>query len=150
MAFREVAVTEIREALRAWLDGAGLRTVAERAGVDRKTAQRYMEAAVSAGLSRDGGESQLTDELLGVVAGVFRPVRPGGHGSAWDALEECRGTGSHPRAARHLPGPHLAQATIHPAMQWPATGTHTRRTPRRGSRQAQRRVTNTLKCSRSE
>jgi len=61
MAFREVAVTEIREALRAWLDGAGLRTVAERAGVDRKTARRYVEAAVSAGLSRDGGRaSSLT------------------------------------------------------------------------------------------
>ena len=89
MAFREVAVTEIREALRAWLGGAGLRKVAERAGVDRKTARRYVEAAVSAGLDRDGGDAQLTDELLGVVAGVVRPVRPGGHGSAWDALEAC-------------------------------------------------------------
>jgi transposase len=89
MVFREVAVTEIREALRAWLSGAGLRTVAERAGVDRKTARRYVEAAVSAGLARDGGEGQLSDELLGVVAGVVRPVRPGGHGSAWDALEAC-------------------------------------------------------------
>ena len=91
MAFREVAVTEIREALRAWLAGAGLRTVAERAGVDRKTARRYVEAAVSAGLARGGGEDQLTDELLGQVAGVVRPVRPGGHGSAWDALEACHG-----------------------------------------------------------
>jgi transposase len=87
MAFREVAVAEIREALRAWLEGAGLRRVAERAGVDRKTARRYVEAAVSAGLARDGGEGQLSDELLGVVAGVVRPVRAGGHGSAWDALE---------------------------------------------------------------
>ena len=41
MAFREVAVTEIREVLRAWLSGAGLRKVAEQAGVDRKTARRY-------------------------------------------------------------------------------------------------------------
>ena len=89
MAFREVAVTEIREALRAWLGGAGLRKVAERAGVDRKTARRYVEAAVSAGLDRDGGDAQLTDELLDVVAGVVRPVRPGGHGSARDALEAC-------------------------------------------------------------
>jgi len=72
MAFREVAVIEIREALRAWLSGAGLRTVAERAGVDRKTARRYVEAAVGAGLVRDGGDGQLSDELLGVVAGVVR------------------------------------------------------------------------------
>ena len=42
MAFREVAVTEIREVLRAWLAGAGLRRVAEQAGVDRKTARRYV------------------------------------------------------------------------------------------------------------
>ena len=64
MAFREVAVIEIREVLRCWLGGQGLRTAGERAGVDRKTARRYVEAAVAAGLVRDGGECQLTDELL--------------------------------------------------------------------------------------
>ena len=35
--FREVSVVEIREVLRAWLAGHGLRTVATQAGVDRKT-----------------------------------------------------------------------------------------------------------------
>lgn len=40
MGFREVSVIEVKEVLRGWLDGAGLRTVAERAGVDRKTARR--------------------------------------------------------------------------------------------------------------
>ncbi len=38
MAFREVDVVEIREVLRGWLDGGGLRTIAERAGVDSRTA----------------------------------------------------------------------------------------------------------------
>jgi hypothetical protein len=90
MAFREVAVTEIREVLRAWLSGAGLRQVAARAGVDRKTARRYVAAAVEAGLARDGGLGQLSDELVGQVAEVVRPVRPGGHGLAWDQLEACR------------------------------------------------------------
>jgi len=90
MAFREVAVTEIREVLRAWLSGAGLRRVAERAGVDRKTARRYVSAAVEAGLARDGGLGQLTDELVGQVAQVVRPVRPGGHGQAWDQLGACQ------------------------------------------------------------
>ena len=42
MAFREVRVIEVREVLQAWLSGAGLRTAAERAGVDRKTARRYV------------------------------------------------------------------------------------------------------------
>jgi transposase len=87
MAFREVAVTEIREVLRAWLAGAGLRKVAAQAGVDRKTARRYVDAAAAAGLVRDGGLAQLTDELVGQVAQVVRPVRPGGHGQAWEQLE---------------------------------------------------------------
>src|SRR5215469_3339524 len=87
LAFREVAVTEIREVLRAWLAGAGLRRVAEQAGVDRKTARRYVGAAVAAGLDRDGGTGQLTDELVGQVAQVVRPARPGGHGLAWGQLE---------------------------------------------------------------
>ena len=81
---------EIREVLRAWLSGAGLRRVAEQAGVDRKTARRYVAAAVEAGLARDGGLGQLTDELVGQVAQVVRPVRPGGHGQAWDQLGACQ------------------------------------------------------------
>src|SRR5262252_4341456 len=85
MVFREVSVVEIREVLRSWLAGAGLRTAAAQAGVDRKTARRYVEAAVAAGLSRDGGAGQLTDELVGQVAEAVRPVRPGGHGQAWEA-----------------------------------------------------------------
>jgi transposase len=47
-------------------------------------------AAVEAGLARDGGLGQLTDELVGQVAQVVRPVRPGGHGLAWEQLEACQ------------------------------------------------------------
>src|SRR5215467_8412859 len=90
MAYREVLVIEVREVLRSWLAGAGLRTVAAQAGVDRKTARRYVEAAVTAGLARDGGTGQLTDELVGQVAEAVRPVRPGGHGQPWEQLEACR------------------------------------------------------------
>jgi len=86
VAFREVRVIEVREVLRAWLSGAGLRTAAERAGVDRKTARRYVAAAEEAGLRRDGGEEQLTDELIGVVVAAVRPARPSGHGQAWEDL----------------------------------------------------------------
>ena len=86
MAYREVHVIEIQEVLRAWLAGDGLRTAAERAGVDRKTARRYVAAAQQAGLVRDGGEDQLTDELLGLVVAAVRPARPAGHGAAWETL----------------------------------------------------------------
>jgi transposase len=49
-----------------------------------------VQAAVEAGLAREGGAGQLTDELVGQVAQVVRPVRPGGHGQAWDQLEACQ------------------------------------------------------------
>jgi transposase len=86
MAFREVDVIEVREVLRWWLDGVGLRTIAARAGVDRKTARRYVEAAQAAGLSRDAGQSALCDELIGAVIAAVRPTRPNGHCAAWDLL----------------------------------------------------------------
>jgi len=84
--FREVRVNEIREVLRAWLAGAGHRVAAERAGVDRKTARRYVEAGEAAGLLREGGEGQLTDELIGAVVLAVRPARTTGHGSSWEEL----------------------------------------------------------------
>ena len=59
MAYREVSVIEVREVLRGWLAGAGLRTVAAQAGVDRKTARRYVQAAEAAGVVRDGGVGQV-------------------------------------------------------------------------------------------
>lgn len=90
MAFREVDVVEIREVLRGWLDGGGLRTIAERAGVDRKTARRYVQAAQAAGLVRDAGPAALCDELIGVVVEQVRPARPNGHGAAWAALAARR------------------------------------------------------------
>lgn len=86
MGFREVSVVEVREVLRAWLEGHGLRKVAERAGVDRKTARRYVAAAEVAGLTRDAGAEAVTDELVGVVVDAVRPARPNGHGASWEVL----------------------------------------------------------------
>jgi len=86
VAFREVRVNEVQEVLRCWLAGEGLRTVAERAGVDRKTARRYVEAAQVAGLVRDGGDGQLCDALIGAVIAAVRPARASGHGASWDRL----------------------------------------------------------------
>ena len=70
MAFREVAVTAIREVLRAWRAGAGLRKVAAQAGVDYRTAPRYVAAAVEAGLARDGGVAQLAS----IIGAATDPV----------------------------------------------------------------------------
>ena len=86
MAFREVSVVQVKEALRRWLKGEGERTIARGVGVDRKTARRYITAAVELGVDRSGGEDQLTDELIGQLVERVRPHRIDGHGEAWRML----------------------------------------------------------------
>jgi transposase len=86
VAFREVSVVQIKEALRRWLRGEGERTIARGVGLDRKTARRYVGAAVELGLDRSGGEEQLTEALIGEVVERVRPHRTDGHGAAWRAL----------------------------------------------------------------
>jgi transposase len=86
MAYREVSVYEIKEVLRLWLRGEGYRGIDRLSGVDRKTVRRYVEAAVAAGLTPDGGEAQLTDVVIGVVCEKVRPARPAGHGAGWESL----------------------------------------------------------------
>jgi hypothetical protein len=85
MSFREVEVHEIREVLRLWLRGEGFRPI-ERLAADRKTVRRYVAVAVACGVVRDGGEEQLTDDLIGQVCERARPHRRDGHGQAWEAL----------------------------------------------------------------
>jgi transposase len=86
MAFREVTVVQVKEALRRWMRGEGDRTVAARVGIDRKTVRRYIAAAVELGVDRSGGETQLTEEPIGQVVGQVRPHRTDGHGEGWRKL----------------------------------------------------------------
>ncbi len=86
MGYREVSVIEIREVLRRWVRGEGLRSIHRNTGVDRKTVRRYVEAAVAAGVVANGDEAQLSDGLIGLVCVEVRPERPRGHGTAWEAL----------------------------------------------------------------
>jgi transposase len=90
VAFREVGVHEIRQVLRLWLRGEGIRSVARLAQVDRKTVRRYVEAARACGLDRAGGEGQVGDVLLSRVAERVRPHRSGGHGQSWALLAAHR------------------------------------------------------------
>jgi hypothetical protein len=74
MAFREVTVVQIREALRLCLRGEGLSSVERLAGIDRKTGRRHVEAALDTGLARNGGEDQLNDVFLSLVVEKVRPT----------------------------------------------------------------------------
>src|SRR3954462_467633 len=87
MAFREVRVFEVREVLRLWLAGEGIRATERLVGFDRKTVRRYVDAAVELGLVRDGGDDQLSDVLIGLVVEAVRPHRIDGHGAAWRLLQ---------------------------------------------------------------
>src|ERR1035438_481766 len=92
MAFREVSVVQVKEALRRWLKGEGERPIAQGVGIDRKTVRRYIAAAIELEVDRSGGEEQLSEELIGQVLERVRPHRPDGHGEAWRSLlaEEAR------------------------------------------------------------
>src|SRR3972149_3900828 len=83
MAFREVRVFEVREVLRLWLAGEGVRATERLVGFDRKTVRRYVDTAAGLGLVRDGSDEQLTDVFIGRVVEAVRPHRVDGHGEAW-------------------------------------------------------------------
>jgi transposase len=80
-------VFEVREVLRLWLVGEGIRATERLVGFDRKTVRRYVDAAVGLGLVRDGGEAQLSDVFIGLVVEAVRPHRTDGRGEAWRWLQ---------------------------------------------------------------
>jgi transposase len=86
MSFREVRMFEVKEMLRLWLRGEGLRAIERLAGIDRKTVRRYVGAAEELGLDRNGGEDQLTDLFMGQLVERVRPHRTDGHGASWREL----------------------------------------------------------------
>lgn len=86
MSYREVSVIEIVEILRLWLQGLGLREVARLSATDRKTVRRYVDRAQACGLDRDGGDDQLTDDLIAAVIVGVRQHRPNGKSLAWETI----------------------------------------------------------------
>jgi len=75
MAYRELGVIEVREVLRRFCLGDGLRAMARGTGSDRKTVAKYVAAARAAGLRR--GDPAPTDEQIAAVLAAVR-ARPGG------------------------------------------------------------------------
>src|SRR5690606_7423026 len=78
MAFREVTMFEIREVVRQWLRGHGVKTIARSASADPKTVRRYVRAAESVGLGQSDGVGGLDDERFLAVLEALKtpPVRP--------------------------------------------------------------------------
>ena len=82
MAFREVTMFEIKEVVRKWLMGDGVKTAARSTGVDPKTARRYVRAAERAGLEQSCGPESLDDErFLTILSELKTPtLRPESEG----------------------------------------------------------------------
>src|SRR5687768_12941079 len=77
---------EVREVLRLWLTGHGLREVSRRTAVGRETVRRYGEGGKEAGLVQGGGRHGSDD----VVARVVLAVQPGAPSEVGDRREACR------------------------------------------------------------
>lgn len=78
---------EVREVLRLWMGGRGLRAVAVLVRPDRKTVTRIVEVAVGLGLVRDGSDVQLDDVFVGKVVVGLRQSRPDRHGGSWAVID---------------------------------------------------------------
>lgn len=78
MAYRELGVIEVREVLRRFCLGDGLRAIARGTGSDRKTVAKYVAAAIAGGLRR-GDPAPTDDQVAAVIVAVHAaPVgRPG-------------------------------------------------------------------------
>jgi transposase len=76
MAYREVGMVELREVLRRWSAGDGLRAIARATRVDRKTIANYVKAAETVGVVR-GGPPPSDDDIAAVRrTAVPPPVKP--------------------------------------------------------------------------
>jgi hypothetical protein len=75
MACRELGVIELREVLRRFWLGDGLRAIARGTRIDRKTVAKYVSVGLAVGLQRGG--PPLTDEQVAAVRAAVRAVSAG-------------------------------------------------------------------------
>lgn len=89
MAFRELSMIDVKELLRRWQAGQSARQIAKDRVADRKTASRYIEAAIACGLERNGPlEEKLIAEIATRVQGRD-PVPPSAEWLAFEAQRKC-------------------------------------------------------------
>jgi transposase len=90
MAFREVTVLEVKEVLRLWLAGTGIKEIRRQLGVGRNTVRRYIAAARKQGVEQSAGTAALTDALVAAVLTTVRVPPSRERGESWAACEARR------------------------------------------------------------
>ncbi len=72
MPYRELSMIEVREVLRRYVGGAGLRAIAPGTGLDRKTVAKYLRAGMAGGLA-PGGPPPTDAQVATVLAQLQGP-----------------------------------------------------------------------------
>jgi transposase len=101
-------MVEVREMVRRWLGGEGVRAIARATGMDRKTVAAYVRAAGAVGVQRGGAPP--TDEQLATIAATRRPGRPTNTTAPSPELETLR---PHEATIRQWLGEQLRLTKIH-------------------------------------
>jgi len=84
MPYRELSMIEVREVLRRYTGGDGLRAIARGTGLDRKTVAKYIRAGTACGLAPGG--SPPTDEQVATVLTELPGPMGGRPGTSQDVL----------------------------------------------------------------
>jgi hypothetical protein len=88
MAYREVTMIEVKEALRLWFAGTATRRFAAMLGLDPKTVRRYLGMAREAGVVP--GPEGLTDAQVTTGLRALHPPAVRQRGDAWALCEAQR------------------------------------------------------------
>ena len=71
MAYREVTRVDIQEIIRRWQAGEGYHRIASGTGLSRNTVRKYLSAAKTEGIAKDG--TVPTDDQLSRLAVIRQP-----------------------------------------------------------------------------
>ena len=88
MSFREFTMTDVLEVLRRWQAGQSARQIAREGIADRKTATRYIQAALASGIERT---TALEESVVAAVAQRVQQREPTPPSDARKVLQEHRG-----------------------------------------------------------
>lgn len=86
MGYRELSMIEVKELLRLWVGGKGIKPIARQTSVGKNTVRRYIAAAEAAGLAVGEVERIDDDELVSRIAASIRC----GSSSVSDGRQACR------------------------------------------------------------
>ena len=89
MPYREVSMLEVREVLRRYVGGTGLRAIARGTGLDRKTVAKYIRTGTACGLHP--GSAPPTDAQVATVVAQLHGPMPGRPGTTQEVLHPHQG-----------------------------------------------------------